>query len=252
MKQAKGQGQRNKMVKKLRSEKGATITFGLLAFLVCAVLCSVILAASMTAAGRMANMAEADQRYYSVISACELMKDLIDGRMVTVVKTGDDTYIVPDMAGGQAAMSISPAYLAGDQYSAPSVVCDAAYRYSKSKPAAGSFLNGTFAVDSAGLGETGKPDPVSATVSEKINRDGDIILTVSRAGADSGNRFSMQMTFSADISDDNYTKVTDTEIPENEVTENTPESTTTETVQTTTMKWTLSDMKTVSASGAGL
>ena len=63
--------------KKLRSQYGASITFALLLFLVCAALCSVIIVAATTAAGRMSKLAETDQRYYAVTSAAELMKDLL-------------------------------------------------------------------------------------------------------------------------------------------------------------------------------
>ena len=63
--------------KKLRSQYGASITFALLLFLVCAALCSVIIVAATSSAGRMSNLAETDQRYYAVTSAAELMKDLL-------------------------------------------------------------------------------------------------------------------------------------------------------------------------------
>nr|WP_297706949.1 hypothetical protein [uncultured Butyrivibrio sp.] len=76
---------KNKIMNKLRSEKGASITFALLLFLVCAVLSSVILAAATAAAGRMSKIAESDQRYYAVTSAAELLKDLLDGKSVSVV-----------------------------------------------------------------------------------------------------------------------------------------------------------------------
>ena len=48
-------------------------------FLVCAALAAVILAASTAAAGRVAGLAEADQKYYSVSSAAELMRDMMGG-----------------------------------------------------------------------------------------------------------------------------------------------------------------------------
>ena len=72
--------------KKIRSETGASITFALLLFLVCAALSAVILVAATTAAGRMRNLAETDQRYYSVTSAAELIKDLMDEEAVSVVE----------------------------------------------------------------------------------------------------------------------------------------------------------------------
>ena len=72
---------------KLQSQRGASITFALLLFLVCAVISSAVIVAGTTAAGRMSQMAEMDQRYYAVTSAAELMKDSIDGRTVKVKYT---------------------------------------------------------------------------------------------------------------------------------------------------------------------
>ena len=54
---------------KLRSRKGASLTFALLAFLVCAVISAVLLASASASAGRLSNLAESDQRYYAVTSA---------------------------------------------------------------------------------------------------------------------------------------------------------------------------------------
>lgn len=69
---------------KLQSRTGASITFALLLFLVCAVISSVVIVAGTTAAGRMSQVAAMDQRYYAVTSAAELLRDTIDGRKVQV------------------------------------------------------------------------------------------------------------------------------------------------------------------------
>lgn len=63
------------VLKKLNSSKGASITFALLAFLVCAVISAVLLAAGMASAGRLSGLAEADRRYYAVTSAAQLFCD---------------------------------------------------------------------------------------------------------------------------------------------------------------------------------
>ena len=80
----------NRIVSKLRSEQGASITFALLLFLVCAALSAVILVAATTASGRMAGIAETDQRYYSVTSAAEFIADIVDGQTVTAVWFKED------------------------------------------------------------------------------------------------------------------------------------------------------------------
>ncbi len=66
-----------KMLNKLRSRKGASITFALLAFLVCAVISAVLLASASASAGRLSGLAEADRRYYAVTSAAQLFCDTL-------------------------------------------------------------------------------------------------------------------------------------------------------------------------------
>ena len=72
---------------KLKSRTGASITFALLLFLVCAVVGSVVLTAGTAAAGRAGDLTKMDQRYYAVTSAAELLRDLMEGESVTVVET---------------------------------------------------------------------------------------------------------------------------------------------------------------------
>ena len=69
---------------KLRSREGASLTFALLAFLVCAVISAVLLASASAAAGRVSKLAETDQRYYAVTSAAQLFCDKLDGQQFTI------------------------------------------------------------------------------------------------------------------------------------------------------------------------
>lgn len=225
----------NRIAKKLRSGKGASITFGLLVFLVCAVLCTVIIVAASTASGRMANMAESDQRYYSVTSACDLLKDLINGKTVSIVENEDGIYVIPDMSGDQAAMRLSDYTPVGNHYSTKSIVSDAAYRY---HTGGGAGTTGSFAI-SSGLGENGK-DPAAATVSETIKSNGDIVLTVTSTSTDVP--FAMKMDFAATVLDDEYYRTSETL---NDDTGNV--STVQEDTDITTMTWELSSVKIVSA-----
>ncbi len=73
--------------KKLRSSKGASLTFALLAFLVCAVISAVLLASASAASGRLSNLAESDQRYYAVTSAAQLFCDTLEGQEFTIERT---------------------------------------------------------------------------------------------------------------------------------------------------------------------
>jgi len=79
----------NRLKKKIRSQTGASLTFALLLFLVCAVVGSVVLTAGTAAAGRMSKITESDQRFYNVNSAARLLIELIDGKTVTIIETID-------------------------------------------------------------------------------------------------------------------------------------------------------------------
>ena len=86
----------NAIKNKIQSSKGASITFALLIFLVCAVVSSVVIVAGTTAAGRMSQTAQTDQRFYAVSSAAELLTKAVDGkenaeRTVTVRKVTETT-----------------------------------------------------------------------------------------------------------------------------------------------------------------
>lgn len=78
----------NRMAEKLSSRTGASITFALLLFLVCAALSAVILVAATTASGRMSSIAGTDQRYYSVTSAADLLRDELSGGTVSTFIIG--------------------------------------------------------------------------------------------------------------------------------------------------------------------
>ena len=78
---------RKSIKNKICSESGASITFALLLFLVCAVTGSLILVAGTAAAGRMSHTAKMDQQYYSVTSAAGLLQQLIEEKSVTVTET---------------------------------------------------------------------------------------------------------------------------------------------------------------------
>lgn len=87
----------NRITGKLKSNNGASITFALLLFLVCAVFAAVILVAGTSAAGRMSGLAENDQRYYAVTSAAEMIRDMLDDETISILKVGgtDKAYHLP-------------------------------------------------------------------------------------------------------------------------------------------------------------
>ena len=107
---------RKRLYNKLRSQTGASITFALLIFLVCTVLCSVILTAATASSGRMSGIAEADQRYYAVTSAAELLEDVFKAHpVVSIVEITETEYATTyenGVAGtSQAGASTTKVYI---------------------------------------------------------------------------------------------------------------------------------------------
>lgn len=69
----------NQIKRKLRSRRGASITFALLIFLVCAVVSSVVIVAATTAGGRLSGAKESNQRYFAVTAAADVLRDTLEG-----------------------------------------------------------------------------------------------------------------------------------------------------------------------------
>ena len=81
------------IMKKLKSENGASISFALLLFLVCATAGAVVLAAGTAAAGRLSQMVNMDKRYYSASSAASLLANEIKGKEVTIVRSLEEVVV---------------------------------------------------------------------------------------------------------------------------------------------------------------
>lgn len=130
----------NRLKKKIRSQTGASLTFALLLFLVCAVVGSVVLTAGTAAAGRMSEITEMDQRFYSVNSAARLLIELIDDKPVTIVETIPESGIATYEYGDGTELNYS---------SFDSIVKEAAYYYitNAEKDAPGFPLNMTLETD---------------------------------------------------------------------------------------------------------
>ena len=77
---------RRMMSAKIRSNRGASLIFALLLFLVCTVIGSVVLAAGTASAGRMSQLGESDQRYYSVASAAQLLAKELTDKEVRIIR----------------------------------------------------------------------------------------------------------------------------------------------------------------------
>ncbi len=163
--------------KKLQSERGASITFALLLFLVCAVVGSAVLTAGSAAAGRMSKIAENDQRYYSVNSAARLLIDLVEADEVRVTReTGasGDTFTYELKSRGDEEYREVTAD--GDTPFA-SLTLEAAYQLSEKMAE-----TDTKKTQKLTLGRTGMTDsdPLSVKIEETVFADGRLQLEISK------------------------------------------------------------------------
>ena len=195
----------NHLIKKMRSQTGASITFALLIFLVCTVLCSIILTAATASSGRMSGIAEADQRYYAVTSAAELLEDVFKAHPVVSIVEVTETeyattyengvagtphagtstkrvYIVPDKKASDISESdYTPERLLSvnseetTSFKNSSIQIDAAKNvYNKATLAERAFTLGSSFHATAGLSR----DLLAVTIMEKLDADGKITLTL--------------------------------------------------------------------------
>lgn len=245
---------------KLSSQKGASITYALLLFLVCAVISSVVLTAGTAASGRMSQIAEMDQKYYSVTSAAELIKELVNSKRIvaerTLVKTvtkdqtgteqsGTEQTISDKITISEAGVKAGTAEKKGSgvyELSSPNTIkksfaADAVY--SLMTDSSGSEIEKNLTLEAAGFAS------LKVNVVETINpEDGSLTFKVSNAAAE-GAKYSLILRFEADTSTSTGTKSADG--PREHITDNGSKydyvTTTTETT-TSTWKWNLSDMTT--------
>lgn len=216
----------NSLRRKMRSEAGASITFALLLFMVCAVLSGVIIVAATTASGRMDQIAESDQRYYAVTSAAELLKDTLDGRIVTVksiatsettntVVNGTETEGTPVPVSGSPNVSIwyddnepSAAPLgSGDAVKTLSVLGYAAYRIAEENDANLFDVSSEMSLDTSLALTANVTDTTDTTIKDVFNvnilaqakPDEDaLVFYISKSDA-KGNSYTLKASFKADV-----------------------------------------------------
>ncbi len=159
----------NVLKRKLNNQKGASITWALLIFLVCAVVGSAVLVAGTAAAGRMSEAAKNDQRYYAVNSAVRLLSDMGENKKVTVKvvkKTGQSPSCTID---GTAVTTVT----SGTTPVFSSFTDEAAYQLIYVKPT--DPIVRTFILSTA---VTAIADAVSVNVQETIRPDGSLEFVV--------------------------------------------------------------------------
>lgn len=238
----------NAIKKKLKSEAGASVTFALLLFLVCAVVGSVVLTAGSAAAGRLANLAKMDQQYYSVISAAGLLQKDTEEKTVTVVRTSITETVTTYNSSGEPAgppeettdkkVTVNGEE-AEDFFTADSLVTDAAVLLFIDEIENDFTRTLELAADSG----DGSLEALSVTVEERLSPDGTLTLDI-RKGNDEDGAYTLRMTFAGKMNTEtDVQNVSGT--PEN-VTASTYSiaSTQTETV-TMTARWELVRIQTI-------
>ena len=223
-----------KLKQKLKSQNGASITFALLLFLVCAVVGSVVLTAGTAAAGRMSELAKMDQRYYSVTSAAQLLRDTIDGEKVVLEQINTYTQV------GDGSETLTPGEFVwkspSDQSKISPIIKDAV-----------SKLTGDVSIPATGINNIWKTssdlskDTLKTSINETLSPDGTMTLVISNDTEESsGYIYSLQMVFTADLLESSDIRV------EEKYENNVKITTRTETV-TTSIIWKLNNISKVVA-----
>lgn len=183
---------------KLKSSRGASLMMALLLFLVCAVVGSAVLTAGTAASGRMAKIAESDQRYYSVNSAANLLIDLFK----------DPVKITETVKKDASTGNVTTTYKINDAAYPPSAInsfpVETACRIIE-RNMAGSSANISLTVTLPAPGPT-------VEIAETIFTDDRVEFVVTSASAvPTTEKYELHLVFKADKTENRTVKVTDTE-----------------------------------------
>lgn len=185
---------------KIHSEQGASITFALLLFLVCAVISSIVIVAATTTSGRLADMARMDQRYYSVTSAARLLCEM-DGKN-TVVETTNKTTITGEYGiTGEPLENQEPGFPKTEAYTEPkpaSIVGSDIFEYAgiclltKPAPDDGIYFNKELELKE----EDSSDEKLNISMKAVLNDNGKLIIELHNQNTDKG-VYSLRLVFSS-------------------------------------------------------
>ena len=197
--------------RKLASRRGASITFALLIFLVCAVVSSVVIVAGTAAAGRMSQIAQMDQRYYAVNSAAELVRDVLESQTVTVTTGSEET--VTRHSDGSADTPVSSNAITpviavnGDEVSLnlPLIADAAIYLTAERTGLSAPTFPKTLTLTSAGV-EGVDTSGLRVTANVQLASDGTLTIWLFNTDSTKG-KYSLQLVMKVDSSDSTDTRV---------------------------------------------
>ena len=213
----------NRILAKLRSQRGATILFALLFFIVCAVIGSIVLTAGAAAAGRLADLKEMDRRYYAVTSAAKVLEHQLNdagtvvtrSQTVTTAANGTKTaeqWTEPDFPDRTKASEIAP--LMKD---AVKGVCD----YPLSNEKKGRKLSATIksypeanpltlTLTHGPHDAEGNPDPLNAYATFQMKPGGDVVIQVMDAQTVTGAKYFLTLNCPVHVLTNTYSTGTKT------------------------------------------
>ena len=186
-----------KLLGKLSSRIGASVTFALLLFLVCAVVGSVVLAAGTAASGRISKLAETERKYNSVSSAASLFIDIFDGASVKRTETSEFTRTT---LPNQSPTSSIPEIVGSPEFSGDEQILNdavAAY-FALISEGSETSTEKTYTLEHTPEGSSGiNPSTLEVSAVETIDKDGNLEIVLSTMG--SGDKYEVIMTFKADV-----------------------------------------------------
>ncbi len=235
----------DQLKQKLTSQSGASITYALLLFLVCAVVSSIVLAAGTAASGRISGSVGNDQRYYSVTSAADMLIKYFDG--VTIETQTTQTGTSTTDLGSPAIVNNYPVLSRDGEpindTSNYTLLILAMSLYTETASDTASFPAGKEMVIT--VGEDQNATLEFSFGQEKDQSDsGRFIFKISSYDEDSDDPYTLYMVFDADIKEVEDSSTKDV------YSESASEMTSVVTVTTTTeATWTLTSMSLTEPSG---
>lgn len=163
---------------KIRSRRGASITFALLLFLVCAVISSVVIVAASTSGGRLSELAVMDQRYYAVNSAAELLCDVF-------VNCDTEVTLTCNASGNVTAPAANPSGVDPIVFEADKLLAKALLTKTDADPVEMDLTTNV------------TDDPLKCKVTETVGKNGLLVFKV-KNNADSNN-YTLMVTLASDV-----------------------------------------------------
>jgi len=181
----------NAMKNKIKSQRGASITFALLLFLVCAVISGVVIVAATTAAGRMSQQDEMDERYYAVTAAAKRLNDIFDRTTVKVA------YDIKDGKPDFDSVTVTDS---GDNPVGNDTIL---FKASKDVVQGVLFGEKSSVIEPAPIIISDDASKITCTINRKMNIDGRMeykIIAVKTTDASSSGTYTVVVTFSPNMS----------------------------------------------------